>query len=165
MAWSQAPQPSPLIIFNCSCSYHPSDGHDALYYASELDSASPWHGPGTPTLLVKQCAPGCNICIGPSLISTSFQQQNASTTFATSTSAAAPSATPDYLAICESQASSYADSCPQCLYRCIGSQYVEQCYWSTFFTVNGIQAQCEAQGGWNCRQTALADVCPGPSSS
>ncbi|KAK7702822.1 hypothetical protein SLS64_009433 [Diaporthe eres] len=92
--------------------------------------------------------------------------QSASTTLATSTTtAAAPSATPDYEAICEEQAGSYADSCPQCLYRCIGSAYVEQCYYSTFFTVNGIQSQCWQQGGQNCRGQALAAVCPGPSST
>ncbi|KAI3395995.1 hypothetical protein diail_566 [Diaporthe ilicicola] len=96
-----------------------------------------------------------------SLIMITIQKQNVSTTLTTATTSAAPSATPDYEAICESQASSYADSCPQCLYRCIGSSYVEECYYSTFFTVNGIQAQCEAQGGQNCRQTALASVCPG----
>ncbi|KAI7777602.1 hypothetical protein LA080_003379 [Diaporthe eres] len=91
--------------------------------------------------------------------------QSASTTLATSTTAAAPSATPDYEAICEEQAGSYADSCPQCLYRCIGSAYVEQCYYSTFSAVNGIQSQCWQQGGQNCRGQALAAVCPGPSSS
>ncbi|KAH8771700.1 hypothetical protein F5883DRAFT_550234 [Diaporthe sp. PMI_573] len=91
--------------------------------------------------------------------------QDISTTLTTTTTAAAPSATPDYLAICESQASGYADSCPQCLYRCIGSSYVEQCYWSTFFSVNGIQAQCEARGGWNCRDTAVNAVCSGSSAN
>ncbi|KKY39759.1 hypothetical protein UCDDA912_g00245 [Diaporthe ampelina] len=91
--------------------------------------------------------------------------QSVNTTLVTTTtSAAQPSVTPDYLAICESQASSYAQNCPQCLYRCIGSSAVEQCYWSTFFSVNSIQAQCEARGGWNCKQTALAAVCPGPSA-
>ncbi|KAJ0104399.1 hypothetical protein J7T55_010863 [Diaporthe amygdali] len=87
--------------------------------------------------------------------------QSVNTTLTTTTTSAAPSATPDYEAICESQASGYADDCPQCLYRCIGSAYVEQCYYSTFFTVNGIQAQCEARGGWNCKQTALDSVCSG----
>ncbi|ROV97918.1 hypothetical protein VSDG_04955 [Cytospora chrysosperma] len=77
------------------------------------------------------------------------------------TTSSAPSVTPDYEALCEAQASSYADVCPQCLYRCKGSAYIDQCYWSTFFTINGIQAQCEARGGYNCRQIAIGDVCPG----
>lgn len=77
------------------------------------------------------------------------------------TTSAAPTATPDYLAICESQAYGYESSCPQCLYRCIGSSYVEQCYYSTWFSVNGIQADCEAHGGYNCRQRAVDMVCPG----
>ncbi|POS69383.1 hypothetical protein DHEL01_v212223 [Diaporthe helianthi] len=85
--------------------------------------------------------------------------QNVTTTLTTTTTSAAPSATPDYLAICESQASSYTDTCPQCLYRCIGSSYVEQCYWSTFFAINSIQAQCEAQGGRNCRGISVNAVC------
>ncbi|KAI0468290.1 hypothetical protein F4859DRAFT_517169 [Xylaria cf. heliscus] len=83
----------------------------------------------------------------------------AATTTTTTTSAAAPSQTPDLEAICESQASTYADSCPQCLHNCATSAYPEQCYYSVFFTINGIQAQCEAQGGWNCRSQAVNAVC------
>ncbi|KAI1263956.1 hypothetical protein F5Y18DRAFT_391981 [Xylariaceae sp. FL1019] len=76
------------------------------------------------------------------------------------TSSAAPTSTADLEATCESQAGSYADACPRCLYRCADSAYVEECYYSTFFTVNGIQADCEAHGGNNCRGQALDDVCP-----
>ncbi|KAI0455215.1 hypothetical protein F5B21DRAFT_503516 [Xylaria acuta] len=56
------------------------------------------------------------------------------------TSAAAPSATPDLEAICESQASTYKDLCPECLHNCATSAFLEQCYYSVFFTINGIQA-------------------------
>ncbi|KAI1125210.1 hypothetical protein F5Y10DRAFT_13329 [Nemania abortiva] len=75
------------------------------------------------------------------------------------TSTVAPSATPDLLAICESQAYGYADACPQCLHNCATSAYPEQCYYSVFFTVNGIQSDCEAHGGNNCRNLALNEVC------
>ncbi|KAI1164224.1 hypothetical protein F5B18DRAFT_650936 [Nemania serpens] len=75
------------------------------------------------------------------------------------TSSAAPSATPDLLAICESQAYGYQDACPQCLHNCATTAYPEQCYYSVFFTVNGIQANCEARGGNNCRNIALNQVC------
>ncbi|ROW05885.1 hypothetical protein VPNG_08032 [Cytospora leucostoma] len=85
-----------------------------------------------------------------------FSQNSTVTTTST-----VPSATPDYESICEDQASSYADVCPQCLYRCEGSSYVSECYYSTFFTINGIEANCEARGGYNCRQIAIDDVCPG----
>ncbi|KAI3337614.1 hypothetical protein HD806DRAFT_529176 [Xylariaceae sp. AK1471] len=76
------------------------------------------------------------------------------------TSAPATSSTPDLEAICESQASSYADACPRCLYRCTTSSVPDQCFYSTFFAVNGIQADCEQHGGSNCRNLALNDVCP-----
>ncbi|KAI8947342.1 hypothetical protein F4801DRAFT_582515 [Xylaria longipes] len=75
------------------------------------------------------------------------------------TSTAAPSATADLEAICESQAGPYANSCPQCLQTCATSTDPQDCYYSVFFTVNGIQAQCEAQGGNNCRGQALDAVC------
>lgn len=162
MAWCKPSLPLPLTVVYIPGTPH--NRHDAFHITHEFGSASPCCGPGTQTLLVQLCNPSNHIYMGVSL-TLGLQQQSASTTLATSTTAAAPSATPDYEAICESQASSYADSCPQCLYRCIGSAYVEDCYYSTFFTVNGIQAQCEAQGGRNCRQQALAAVCPGPSSS
>ncbi|KAH8161882.1 hypothetical protein CIB48_g6375 [Xylaria polymorpha] len=75
------------------------------------------------------------------------------------TSAAAPSGTADLEAICEAQAYSYKDSCPQCLHNCATSAYQSQCYYSVFSTINGIQAQCEAQGGYNCRGRAVDSVC------
>ncbi|KUI67139.1 hypothetical protein VM1G_02579 [Cytospora mali] len=78
---------------------------------------------------------------------------------ATTTSSATPSATPDYEAICESQAYGYADYCPQCLSQCEGSAYAEQCYYSVFTAINEIESDCEAHSGWNCEQTAVDDVC------
>ncbi|KAI0199943.1 hypothetical protein F4808DRAFT_461338 [Astrocystis sublimbata] len=69
---------------------------------------------------------------------------------------------PDLLAACESASSTYQDLCPMCLYRCAdfdGDK--ETCYNSTFFSINGVQAQCEAQGGRNCRSQAADAVCPG----
>ncbi|KAI0184670.1 hypothetical protein EV127DRAFT_485941 [Xylaria flabelliformis] len=75
------------------------------------------------------------------------------------TSSAAPSSTADLEAICEAQASSYKDSCPQCLHNCATSSVPDQCYYSVFFTINGIQSQCEAQGGNNCRGQAVNAVC------
>ncbi|KAI0543449.1 hypothetical protein F4679DRAFT_590456 [Xylaria curta] len=75
------------------------------------------------------------------------------------TSSVAPSSTADLEAICEAQASSYKDSCPQCLHNCATSSVPDQCYYSVFFTINGIQSQCEAQGGNNCRNYAVNAVC------
>lgn len=74
-------------------------------------------------------------------------------------STAVPSATPDLEAICEAQASSYKDACPQCLHNCASSTVPDQCYYSVFFTINGIQANCEAHGGNNCRGQAITQVC------
>ncbi|KAF2972350.1 hypothetical protein GQX73_g1359 [Xylaria multiplex] len=75
------------------------------------------------------------------------------------TSSPAPSQTLDLEAICESQASSYKAYCPRCLHNCATSSYPEQCYYSVFFTVNGIQANCEARGGIDCRNKAIDQVC------
>ncbi|KAI1173909.1 hypothetical protein F4777DRAFT_416760 [Nemania sp. FL0916] len=77
----------------------------------------------------------------------------------TTTSSVAPSSTPDLLAICQAQAGPYADACPQCLHNCATSAYPDDCFYSVFFTVNGIQSDCEAHGGPNCRNIALNDVC------
>ncbi|KAI0400888.1 hypothetical protein F4802DRAFT_601645 [Xylaria palmicola] len=77
----------------------------------------------------------------------------------TTSSAAAPSETPDLLAICEAQASSYASSCPQCLHNCASTAFPEMCFFSVFTVVNGIQADCEAHGGSNCRDRAISQVC------
>ncbi|RWA12958.1 hypothetical protein EKO27_g2143 [Xylaria grammica] len=77
----------------------------------------------------------------------------------TTTSPAAPSQTADLEAICESQASTYKDSCPRCLHNCAASSYPEQCYYSVFFTINGIQADCQAHSGIDCRNKAIDQVC------
>ncbi|GAP90005.1 hypothetical protein SAMD00023353_4300390 [Rosellinia necatrix] len=75
------------------------------------------------------------------------------------TSVAAPSSTPDLEATCEAQASSYKDACPRCLHNCADSAYPDQCYYSVFFTINGIQADCQAHGGVDCRNKAIDMVC------
>ncbi|KAI0148455.1 hypothetical protein GGR57DRAFT_241227 [Xylariaceae sp. FL1272] len=76
------------------------------------------------------------------------------------TSSAAPTSTADLEAICESQAGPYTEDCPRCLSRCATSAYVKDCFYSTFFTVNGIESDCEAHGGSNCKGKALDQVCP-----
>ncbi|KAI8628587.1 hypothetical protein F5Y19DRAFT_106510 [Xylariaceae sp. FL1651] len=77
----------------------------------------------------------------------------------TTTTAAATSSTPDLETICEAQAGPYADACPQCLQRCATSSVPDECYYSVFSTVNYIESVCEAQGGNNCRNLALNEVC------
>ncbi|CAN8103319.1 unnamed protein product [Discula destructiva] len=89
---------------------------------------------------------------------------NSTTATATSTtSSAIASATMlDYEAICESQASGYADKCPQCLSECEGKTtkaYAEQCYWSVFFEINYLESVCEAHGGNNCEGSSVDEVC------
>ncbi|KAI0512789.1 hypothetical protein F5B22DRAFT_293535 [Xylaria bambusicola] len=75
------------------------------------------------------------------------------------TSAPAPTQTADLEAICESQAGSYASSCPQCLHNCASTAYPEQCFLSVFTVINGYQANCEARGGYNCRDMAINTYC------
>ncbi|KAI1747912.1 hypothetical protein F4782DRAFT_534978 [Xylaria castorea] len=80
-------------------------------------------------------------------------------TLTSTTSSVAPSSTADLEAICESQAYGYKDKCPQCLHTCATSSVPDQCYYSVFSAINGIESQCEAQGGNNCENIAVNDVC------
>ncbi|KAI0844923.1 hypothetical protein F5Y00DRAFT_185825 [Daldinia vernicosa] len=70
----------------------------------------------------------------------------------------APSGPPD-LSVCEKQAGPYADACPKCNPKCVGSSAYEDCLFSVFSAINGIQSQCWQHGGNNCRDVAINEVC------
>ncbi|OTA99389.1 hypothetical protein M426DRAFT_325195 [Hypoxylon sp. CI-4A] len=79
---------------------------------------------------------------------------------ADSTTSTPPAASgPPDLSVCEKQAGPYADACPRCNSRCVDSSAYEQCLTSVFTMVNSYQAQCEQQGGNNCKGQALDQVC------
>ncbi|RYP51021.1 hypothetical protein DL768_003605 [Monosporascus sp. mg162] len=80
----------------------------------------------------------------------------------TTASEAAPDPTgtaPDLMEICEKEASSYADACGRCLHRCENSSVPDQCFYSTFMTINMIHSQCWQHGGQDCRNRAVSQVC------
>ncbi|KAI1473359.1 hypothetical protein F4774DRAFT_415894 [Daldinia eschscholtzii] len=74
------------------------------------------------------------------------------------TSIPAPTGPPD-LSVCEKKAGTYADACPKCNPKCVGSAAYEDCLYSVFSTINYIQSQCWQHGGNNCRDEAISQVC------
>ncbi|KAF1975907.1 hypothetical protein BU23DRAFT_437553, partial [Bimuria novae-zelandiae CBS 107.79] len=74
---------------------------------------------------------------------------------------ATPTPTPTtLLGFCEQEAGGYKNYCPQCLYRCEGqTTYVDQCFESTFMTINYYDSQCWQHGGSGCADRAVAIVC------
>ncbi|KAI4956225.1 hypothetical protein J4E91_000436 [Alternaria rosae] len=38
--------------------------------------------------------------------------------------------------------------------------YISECFYSTFFSINGVQSQCWQHGGNDCANQAAAAVCP-----
>ncbi|RYP82291.1 hypothetical protein DL770_005629 [Monosporascus sp. CRB-9-2] len=77
----------------------------------------------------------------------------------------APTGTaPSLMEICEEEAGSYADVCGRCLHRCESTSVPDQCFYSTFMTINMIQSQCWQRGGQDCRNRAVSQrTTPVPS--
>ncbi|RYP34080.1 hypothetical protein DL766_003173 [Monosporascus sp. MC13-8B] len=75
---------------------------------------------------------------------------------ATETAPAPTGTAPTLKEICEEEAGSYADVCGRCLHRCENTSVPNQCFYSTFMTINMIQSQCWQHGGRDCRNRAVS---------
>ncbi|KAI1463486.1 uncharacterized protein F4812DRAFT_463585 [Daldinia caldariorum] len=82
----------------------------------------------------------------------------AQTSSPASTDIPTPTGPPD-LSVCKKQADTYADACPKCNPKCVGSSAYENCLYSIFSTINYIQSQCWQHGGRSCREDAINQVC------
>ena len=105
--------------------------------------------------------PGNSYCIERNLGKPVPSSATSTLVTVTSTSQTLTPTPTTVLEICEEEAGSYARYCPRCLYRCENAtQNMSQCFYSTFFTINGVQSQCWQHGGNDCANQAAAAVCP-----